>query len=292
MLLEQQTIDGAGNHDGAEASFTNEDGSPATWLQVVPERDRRRAFAWRAGVGCAIALSLWALQYGNGVLDVSHGWFGIVPIVIGLAVAQRAYRKSMIRRFSTTRVLYTSTQRIKRALKWWSAAAAIGALIWWVQPEGARFTDYWWYAWPALPVFIVGIGLYLLKGDAVLTPDATKAKVHVDGIEKQAKLERQADQSAWIDAFVQSPLVRYPLAGLFVYGAYYFGMASEIKNGGWFAAGALVLAAIFARELSRWLLFIAFAGAVIWTVIAGISALPVSAAIIVGALIIAGALKK
>ena len=85
--------------------------------------------------------------------------------------------------------------------------------------------------------------------------------------------------------------MRYPLAGLFLYGAYYFG-TSDVKNGGWYSAGALVLAAISARELSRWLLFMAFAGAIIWALVAGISALPVSAAIIVGALIIASAIKK
>lgn len=292
MLLEHQTANGTGNQSGVEAAFINEDGTPATWLHVIPERDRRAAFACRASIGFAIAFGLWALQYSNGVLDLTRGWFGIVPIAIGLAFAWRAYRKATIRRFSTVRVLFTGTQRIKRALKWWCAAVGIGALIWWIQPEGGKFTDYWWYAWPALPVFIVGIGLYLLKGDAVLTPAATKAKVHTDSLEQQAKLDRRASQSASTDAFFESPLVRYPLAGLFLYGAYYFGTAPDVKNGGWYSAGAILLAAIFAKELSRWLLFIAFVGAIIWALVAGISALPVSAAIIVGALIIASAIKK
>ncbi|MBY4770656.1 hypothetical protein [Burkholderia ambifaria] len=292
MLFEQQSMDVAGNHNGAEAIFVNDDGSPATWLHVIPERDRRRAFAWRAGIGVAIACGLWVLQYSNGVLDLSRGWFGIVPIAIGLAFACRAYRNATIRRYSTVRVLYTGTQRIKRALKWWCAAIALAALIWWIQPEGARFADYWWHAWPAFPVFVVGIGLYLLKSDAALTPAATKAKVLIDGLEQQATLERRANQSASTDAFFESPLVRYPLAAVLMYGAYYFGTASDIKNGGWYSVGAIVLAAIFARELSRWLLFMVFAGAIIWALMAGISVLPVSAAIIVGALIIASAIKK
>jgi hypothetical protein len=292
MLLTQQTADGAANQNGAEPTFANDDGTPTTWLQAIPERDRRTAFAWRAGAGLAIAFGLWALQYSNGVLDLTRGWFGIVPIAIGFAFAQRAYRKAAIRRFSTVRVLFTRTQRIKRALKWWCAAIGIAALIWWVQPDGARFADYWWYAWPTLPVFIVGIGLYLLKGDAVLTPAATKAKVHLDSLEQQAKLERTARQSAMANAFFETPLVRYPLAALCLYGAYCLGTAPDIKNGGWFAAAAIVAACFLARELSRWLLFIAFGGAVIWAIVAGISALPVSAAIVVGALIIADAIKK
>ena len=292
MLLEQQTLDGAGDNSGNEAAFANEDGTPATWLQVIPELKRRKAFAWRACIGLAIAFALWWLQYTNGLLDLSHGWFGIVPISIGLAIASRAYRKSTVRRFSTVRVRYTGTQRVKRAGMWWCWATAVAALIWWVQPEGARFTDYWWYAWPALPFLLVGIGLYLLKGDAVLSPAATKAKVHCDSMQQQAKLERRAKQSASADAFFQLALVRYPLAGLFLYGAYYFGAVSGVKNSGWLALAAIVLAAILAKELSRWILFLAFAGAIIWAVVAGISALPVSAAIIVGALIIASAIKK
>ncbi|KVV57087.1 hypothetical protein WT27_24280 [Burkholderia territorii] len=292
MMLEQQSLDGAGNQSGREATFANEDGTPATWLHVIPEQDRRRAFAWRAGIGFAIAFGLWGFQYSNGVLDWTRGWFGIVPIAVGLAFAWRAYKKATVRRFSTIHVLFTGTQRIKRALKWWCSAIGVAALIWWVQPEGAKFADYWWYAWPALPVFIVGTGLYLLNGDAVLTPAATKAKVHIDNLEQQAKLDRRASQSASTDAFFESPLVRYPLAGLFLYGAYYFGTAPDVKSGGWYSVGAILLAAIFARELSRWLLFIAFMGAIIWALVAGISALPVSAAIVVGALIIASANKR
>ena len=285
MLSEELALDGATDNSGAEAAFANEDGSPATWLHVIPGLNRRKAFAWHVGVGLAVAIAIWGLQYSNAVLDLSRGWFGIVPISVGLALGSRAYRKSTVRQFSTVRVRYTEPQRFKRALKWWYLTITVVALIWWVQPEGAVFADYWWYGWPALPFFVIGVGLYLHKNDAVLSPAAAKAKVHYESLQL-------AKQSASANAFFELALVRYPLAALCLYGAYYFGAASDIKNSGWFATAAIVLAAFLAKELSRWVLFIAFAGAIIWAVVAGISALPVSAAIIVGALIIANAIKK
>ena len=98
MLLEHQTADGTGNQSGIEAAFINEDGTPATWLHVIPERDRRRAFAWRAGIGFAIAFGLWALQYSNGVPDLTRGWFGIVPIAIGLAFSKSERKVGQIRK--------------------------------------------------------------------------------------------------------------------------------------------------------------------------------------------------
>ncbi|WP_162633982.1 MULTISPECIES: hypothetical protein [Paraburkholderia] len=214
-----------------------------------------------------------------------HGWFGIVPISIGLALGFRAYRKSTVRQFSTVHVRNTELQRFKRARRWWYWAIAAASLIWWLQPEGAQFTDYWWYAWPALPFVVVGLGLYLRKGDAVLTPAATKAKAHYDSLQ-------QARRSASADVFFESPFLRYPLAALSLYGAYYFGTVSGYKHSGWGAAAAIMLAAMLARELSIWLLFIALFGGIAWAAIAGISALPTSAAIVIGALIIASAIKK
>lgn len=274
-------------------SFPNEDGSPSTWLEVVPLPTRQRAFAWRAALGLLVTGMVWVAQYGNGDLDLVHGLLGLLPFAVGLAFGKRAYwRNTTVRRFATVQVKYSQAQRFRRAFLWWLWGSVIAGLIWWVQPETAHFSEYWWYAWPALPVFIVGLGLYLLKGEAIRTPAATKAKVHFNNLEQQATLERQARWSKAADGFFESALVRYPLAALCLYGAYYFATAPNMNNGGWFAAGATIAAAVLARELSKALLFLALGGAIIWALIAGLSALPVSAAIIIGALIIADAQKK
>lgn len=282
MLLEQQVA------EGGELAFTNEDGTPATWLEVVPERTRRRTFAWRASLGLVLAFTLWGIQYNNGVLDFAHGWFGILPICFGLALGSLVYRDSdTVRRYTAAPVRYSARERFYRALWWWVLGVVIATLIWWVQPEQARFSDYWWYAWPSLPFVVVGLGLYMRKGGEVLSPAAKKAKTYFNMLDAQA-----SESESSFGEFLNLPLVRYPIAALLLYGTYYFGVESTDKNAGWEAAACLLIAGVCARELSKWILGIAFFGAVAWAVISGISALPVSAAIIFGALIIASAMKK
>jgi len=228
------------------------------------------------------------MQYSNGALDFAHGWFGILPICFGVALGSLVYRDSdTVRRYTTTHARYSVRERFRRALWWWVVGGVIAILIWSVRPEHERFSDYWWYAWPSLPFFLVGVGLFRLKGGEVLSPAAEKAKTYFNMLDEQAS----ASESSFSE-FLELPLVRYPIAVLLLYGAYYFGVESTSKDTGWAAAGCLLIAGLCARELSKWILGIALFGAIAWAVIAGISALPVSAAIIVGALIIADAMKK
>ncbi|WP_454752275.1 hypothetical protein [Cupriavidus necator] len=286
MLLEQQG--GEGTTQGPDVAFTNEDGTPATWLEVIPERDRRRAFAWRAGIGFFVAFILWGLQYGNGALDLAWGWVGLMPIAVGLAMGSLAYRDSTpVRRYTTVRAPYTDPERFYRAFKWWFWPAASVIVFWWVQFEAGSIAKSWWLASLALPFFLVGVYRFRAKEGMALSPAAIKAKVYFDMLEQRAD-----EQPSLIDKFWQTPFARYPVAALFLYGAYYFGVESVDKDSGWLAIAAIVVAGILARELSKWLLWLALVGAITWAVIAGISALPVSAAIIVGALIIASAMKK
>lgn len=278
---------------GDEQLFLNEDGSLATWLEAVPVHTRLRTFAWRTSIGLLVTCVVWLAQYGNGDLDTVRGLLGLLPLAIGFAFGKRAYQGSAtVRRYSCIPVKLCPPQRFRKAFWWWLWGTVIAGLIWWVQPAYAQFGDYWWYAWPGLPFFIVGIGLYLLKSEAVLTAAAKKAKVYFDNLEQQSALQRQATRSKVIDALFESALVRYPFAALCLYGTYYFATAPNISNGGWFATGTAITAAVLARELSKALLFLALVGAIVWALVAGMSALPVSAAIIIGALIIADAQKK
>jgi hypothetical protein len=48
--------------------------------------------------------------------------------------------------------------------------------------DGVSFTTYWWYAWPSIPLFLVGFGLYRLRRDRVLTPAARQAQAHFEAL--------------------------------------------------------------------------------------------------------------
>ncbi|MFL9932708.1 hypothetical protein P0D88_26525 [Paraburkholderia sp. RL18-103-BIB-C] len=297
MSSERKVLEGTQGQQRGEAASTKVDGAPATWVEVLPESVRCKAFAWRAGVGLTLAVAVWTLQYTNGVLD--RVWVGLVPLAIGCAFGYRAYRKNTIRRYATVRVKLTRRERFNRAIKWWFWSAVLVGVIWWIKIEEAQFSEHWWYTWPAIALFLVGIGLYLLKRDDVLSPEAVKVKPHFDALDQQARTERKLQRSEPADKFFKaadtlfkSPFGRYPIATLCLCGAYYLGMVSTEKNSGWYAAGLVVLAGIFARELARWLLVLAIGGGVVWVGLAGISTLPVSVAIIIGALIIASAIRK
>jgi hypothetical protein len=91
---------------------------------------------------------------------------------------------------------------------------------------------------------------------------------------------------------LELPVIRYPLALLCLYGAYYWSTESIDRRSGVAAVAAVLLAAYLAREISAWLLGIGVIGLVAWALFAGLAALPLSAAVIIGALIIASSLKN
>lgn len=80
--------------------------------------------------------------------------------------------------------------------------------------------------------------------------------------------------------------VRYLMAGVMFAGAVYF---SSIKPDKWLVPAIFVIVGII---MMRELLFIGIAIGAIWLLFSGLASLPVSAAIIIGAIIIASALRK
>lgn len=107
------------------------------------------------------------------------------------------------------------------------------------------------------------------------TPEAQERQRTAE-LEKQRKAEE----------FENKWYVRYPIAVLILWGAWYI---VDKKPDSWWIAALVALAAIyFARELALLLIGIGL----IYLLFQGIAALPVSIAIIIGAIIIASALKR
>ena len=270
--------------------FRNPDGSLASWIESVPIAARRTALIQRTCYGLAIACFLWVSQWSNGALDFDHVWVGALPIIAFFIWGYGAYIKETVRRYTTTAVEYTQKDRLKRAWKWWAFGIVCCAVIWGAQYAAGQLAEYWWYAWPMTAFFIVGTGLYLLRGERVLTPDASKAKSHYDA--EQEKLKREGKLLSGLDVLLEMPGIRYPLAVLCFYAAYYFSTESTDKRSGFAAVVFVLLGLYLAKEVSKWLLGFGAIFAIGWALIAGLAALPLSAAIIIGALIIAGSSKK
>ena len=124
----------------------------------------------------------------------------------------------------------------------------------------------------------------MLRSERVLSATGQYARAQLDAAKAQVVEQRNTR----IEAVVRSGPVRYIGAAGCLYLAYLFATDSTHKNSGWGTLLFAVFALILARELGMWLLGIAL----VWALFAGVAALPVSVAVIIGALIIASAVRK
>lgn len=273
--------------DTAEAP--SEDGKElaGTWMVPVTLAQRWAKLAWRMGVASAATAWLFYLQFENNAPAPYMLWgFGI--FALGTFLGVRAFGICERRVFDTTDVLYTHAQRIKRAARWFVPGLLGLAIVWWVQIANDQFSTYWWYAWPALFPLLVGLGLYLLRSEKVLSGAGQYARAQLASAQAQVTERRIAQ----FDAVAGSGLVRYIGAAGCLYVAYWLATESTGKDTGWASLGFAVFALFLARELGMWLVGIGIVCGVAWALFAGIAALPLSAAIIIGALIIASAVGK
>jgi hypothetical protein len=229
-------------------------------------------------------------QLWVGAFGLDRAWIGIVPLGLGALFGYAAYQKAQVRRYSVARVVYSHKDRLKRAWKYWAFGGSLLAFAWGYQLGHDQFADYWWYAWPVLFPLFVGTRLYLLRGEVALTPAAAKAKSHYEALEQKAATE--AAEPGPLDKVLASRWARYPAAAALLYGSYYFAFVDTSKNAGTAALALLVLACLCAYEAAVAVLVVSLVMAIGWALFAGVSAIPVSVAIIVGALIIAAALRR
>lgn len=135
------------------------------------------------------------------------------------------------------------------------------------------------------PFFSLGIwGTYHYWRTTIITKLTPEGEL----LKQKAELEtqRKKDESARKQAeFEDKWYVRYTIAALFLWGAFDSSIIKPDKE--WLSWLAVICAAFFARELS----FLLIIGGILYAVFQGMASLPVSVAIIIGACIIAGAIK-
>lgn len=263
-------------------------GSTTSWLEPVPLAYRRRRGLVAIAAGLALAVVLWVLQSENGSLDVRAG-FGLIPVAIGIYRYRVWMRKEPVRRYATVYVPFSRRTRLMRAGAWVAPPLLACMLAWAVQYFSEQLVQYWWYTWPLWLVSFIGVGRYFQRGEHALTADALKEKSWWERVEE----EKAPADPAWMDTFeslIGQPAVRYPIAAALIWLAYDLGDDVDAKQ--LHIVALLLMAAFAARELVLWLLGAGLLIGLAALLFQGVAALPVSVAVIIGALIIAAAVKK
>jgi len=234
---------------------------------------RRYAKAFLSiAISFTLALLLWFAQGSN--FDVYTFWPMLI-LAIGVWIGIGYYQQTELKRPAFK---FEEIPLRNRLIK--SISISLGTLIfclflWAVQFHYGQLQQYWWYVWPiAVPGTIWSVIELLIKRKRVLTPAGKIAT-------EQLELGRHARNAERDDRWY----VRYPMAALMLWGAWMF---LENDKSLWMVVGATLMAAFLAREISLLILV----GMLIYLVFQGIAALPVSVAVIIGAIIIASAMRK
>ena len=275
--------------------------SALTWFEPVSASYRRL----RAGIAAAIAIGLsgWLawVQVQNGIFGQAESLWLLVIIAVGAWRWRHWMALREVRRFATVTVALGTKERMRKAFAFWLLGFGGIAVIWPMQYHFDQLGEHWLAGIPFLLLGLVGTFIFMYaKTETRLTPEAAKMKAFIeaqDAEARQAQLARQAP-SPKVDAavrraevLIEKPLIRYLLAALLLVLAYY--IVQEWTNRAvWIVvAGCVIWALILARELFTSVFGIAVIGGIAWAIFAGVAALPISAAIVLGALIIASALK-
>jgi hypothetical protein len=137
----------------------------------------------------------------------------------------------------------------------------------------------------------VRIPLLLVLDAAVLIPLGVylyRRYIKLGAMTAAERAVYQAARDQYWAAVWRNGWVRYASAAVMIWGAVWLLQSNKDGKDAWLAIGLLIYALIRAREISLLLLGV---GA-LWLLFHGVAALPVSVAIIIGAIIIASAMRR
>lgn len=269
--------------------------SAASWIEQVPASYRRI----RAAIAAVIAIVLggwlaWT-QFKNGILGQAESFWIFVILAVGAWRWRSWMAPREVRRFATVTVALGARERMRKAFPFWLLGFGGVAVIWPMQYHFDQLGEHWLAGVPFLLLGLVGTFIFTYaKTEKRLTPEAAKLKAHLEaqGVQAAQALTPNIDAiSAKVEAVIELPLVRYPLAAFLLWFAY---VSQEwMDRRSWIVAVAAVCWSLWlARELFGWVLGLAVVGGISWALFSGIAALPVSAAVVIGALLIAAAMQK
>lgn len=272
------------------------DQSASTWFEPVPMSYRRLRAGIAAGIAAMLGGWLAWVQLEHGIFGQAESLWLLVIVAVGIWRCRYWMKLQEVRRFAMVTVSLGTKQRMRKASAFWLLGFGGLALIWPMQYHYDQLGEHWLSGLPFLLIGAVGTFIFMYaRTKKRLTPEAAKLKAHFEAQDAhagQASSPKVDAISSKVEALIDLALVRYPVAALVLWFAYYVSQEWTDRRS-WIVVLAAVCCSLWlARELFGWVLGLAVVGGIAWALFAGIAALPVSAAIVIGALIIASALKK
>ncbi len=275
------------------AQMNKSDGGPfnpdRSWL--APLSPLYRWFRALVALGLAGAMAYWTIT-GSIFPTVSAGsrWvLAFAFIVLGIWRSRHWIRHPLKRRYKLVRIPVSFGERVRNH----GILVIIGAFFSGFIGLVSFFEGNIDRVLPFLPVFaspaIVGCLLIAFRShEWRVSPDALEAKAFFDAVEKHQKDER----SQAVQEKLNSRTAKVFAATFLILTALYIFCYSDTADSEWMGYLCLAFGLYCIRDFVVAALFIGLIAAVAVSVVAGITALPVSAAIVLGAIIIANAPRK
>lgn len=251
---------------------------------VIPISDRKRRLKSLVifGIGLFVCGFFWWHQYKSETL-ASSWWFPLIILVFATFHAHRVFTTYAVKSLASIDVEISLHDRVKRAGLIALGTTALCSIAWVTQYFHDQLGDCWWWVWPAaIPGYAMSLIFLLNATESRLTESAAieEAKTKQENaIANAEKIRANAiNEERW--------QVRYGLATIFVLGAI---LVHYLRPDSIFLPAVSLIAAAFkARELS----FIILGLGACYLAYLGAASLPVSVAIVLGALIIAFSIRK
>lgn len=271
----------------------------ASWKEPISiARKCGRLFLWL--LGFAVLLSLFVVNFQDGGMSLNLALLGALGFsILALGIIQFVTVRE-ITKYRTELVKVPFLGRLREAILWLFAGFAFASMPIFELTFTSEIGNFWGVG--LLSTCLLAYGSYLLlKPDRHLLTAAGRAAKETD--EKlQAGLNSLPPQTSH-DTSEKQPIadnwpfderwwIRYPIALCVSWLGYFCAFEWTHKLNLIAAAFLWFIAAALAREVLLWTIGFGVLALVVWGLWAGIASLPISLAIVLGAMIIAFAINN
>lgn len=158
--------------EAGRTADTPEPEPSGSWVERVPLSYRLRRGGLALALGASVALWVWVRQWQLGFFP-EKAWAGVIPLAFAIYRLLAWLSYTTIRRYRTIITVFSLRDRIRRAMPWWLSSVAACLFAWTAQYLEDHLA-YWWYVWPLGIVFLIGCGIFLVRTEESLTPEAIK----------------------------------------------------------------------------------------------------------------------